>query len=362
MHNPFPGRLAQFARIEDGSIGVIAALTIAPLLVMGGVAMDFARVNDARARLQSALDSAALAGAGSASNQAATASTVFANAMRQTGLQTLGTPSFRTDSTGAFVASAQASVAMPFAAIVGYSSTTVGAQAQALRTQNYTPQTLSFAISGATGWYWKQVDLYVHTAGDAGDTLMASFIYQPVNLNLATGATSALFRNSAGQMVAGAVTQTIALNSGFDKIYMKMSVYSDGCGPGMAPTTPMQGSTTSYKCVASGTTVNRTTYTKTTQPTIYATNDPNTAQNLFIGLVEGTSNVGKTQLAPGKVPSIFTLMPCGGGASNNVQYAWEDTPPGSPGVGSWAQQDFIFNVALTCSTGNANFQNVKLKN
>jgi hypothetical protein len=49
---------------ERGAIGVLFALMIAPLVLLAGLAVDFARVQSARRQLQSAVDIAVLAAAG----------------------------------------------------------------------------------------------------------------------------------------------------------------------------------------------------------------------------------------------------------------------------------------------------------
>jgi Flp pilus assembly protein TadG len=56
-------RLATFVRKNDGSTAVLFALLLVPLLAAVGIALDFARAEHVRSRMQSALDAAVLVGA-----------------------------------------------------------------------------------------------------------------------------------------------------------------------------------------------------------------------------------------------------------------------------------------------------------
>ncbi len=203
---------------------------------------------------------------------------------------------------------------------------------------------------------WKQVNLYVHTAGASSDTLLASYVYQPVDLSYESGrgdgTTTATFL-SGGSMVAGPVNTPITLGSNYDNAYLTMTVYSDGCGPNYAPETSQSGSTTNYTCVLSGTTVTTgsgrnqttTTYTKTTSPVVYSTTNATQSRNLFVN--------GVNMYSTSTPPSIMQLLPCPpqGTASLTSTHAWEDTPyAGSLNTGSWLYQDIFFNVTTSCAT------------
>lgn len=56
---------ARFSVCENGSFGVIFALLLAPVLALGGMALDYARMSAAEDRLQAAVDASILAAAAS---------------------------------------------------------------------------------------------------------------------------------------------------------------------------------------------------------------------------------------------------------------------------------------------------------
>ncbi|MBR2119842.1 MAG: pilus assembly protein [Pseudomonadota bacterium] len=60
IFNRVRGSLARFRRAEGGNVAVLFAIAIVPLLGFVGAAVDYARVNNARTAMQSALDTAAL--------------------------------------------------------------------------------------------------------------------------------------------------------------------------------------------------------------------------------------------------------------------------------------------------------------
>jgi Flp pilus assembly protein TadG len=60
---PVRNRFADFASNQRGSISVIAAVTLVPLLIAAGSAVDMARANRTLGHMQKAVDAAALAGA-----------------------------------------------------------------------------------------------------------------------------------------------------------------------------------------------------------------------------------------------------------------------------------------------------------
>lgn len=73
-------RLAAFGRNEDGSIAVIFALSLIIILGAAGIAIDFARAVHAQTEMQSALDSAVLAGVRADSNKQVSDATSMFNA------------------------------------------------------------------------------------------------------------------------------------------------------------------------------------------------------------------------------------------------------------------------------------------
>lgn len=73
-------RLSAFARNDQGSVAVIFGLAVVMLIAVAGVALDFARASHARTKMQTALDSAVLAGVrADSATQLAAAKNMFNN-------------------------------------------------------------------------------------------------------------------------------------------------------------------------------------------------------------------------------------------------------------------------------------------
>jgi len=377
--------LASFRNNNSGNVTMIFALSAIPALALIGAAVDYGQGNDDKARLQNSLDAAVLAALEAPSaNQIAVANAVFKANLASSkdfvlsassstaGTQTTGTSTNSAQTTG----SAQSNTTVTFTAnadgsfsgaamaniVTGVMGTTVSmsVSSKANPGSAQTASNVIFTLTGGYGWYWKEVDLYTHQPGASSDTLLASYIYQPVDLSYqggrGDGTVTAQFLSN-GAMVSGFVNTAVSLGTTYDNAYMTMTVYSDGCGPGMAPETAQSTSTTNVVCVASGTKVQTgtregqaryTTYTKTATPVVYSTNDATTANHLFI-----QANGVNTDMPLGQVVSVFTLLPCG----QTVQHSWEDTPwNASQGMtGSWQYQDIFFNVQTTACAANANY-------
>ncbi|WP_162009731.1 TadE/TadG family type IV pilus assembly protein [Methylocystis heyeri] len=323
---------------------IMFALALLPVLLTIGGAVDYMRVGRAKSQLQQALDAATLA--------AATGNTGASALMRTNdtagSLLSNVSVSWTNNSDGSVTGTATALVPTSFMKLAQINSISVGATATASIGSPQTASNVSFSLTAAYGWYWKQVDIYIHNVGTTGDTKLASYIYQPVNQSAlsgrGTGSTTAQFL-SGGAMVAGAINSAVTMGSAYDKAYLTMTVYSDGCGPGMVNSS----SNSIVSCVSSGTKINGTTYTKTATPVIYSTADATQSRNLFVN--------GVNMYSPKAAPKIMQILPCAisGTATTTNTHAWEDTPySGSINTGSWATQDIFFTVQTGCAA-NANY-------
>ncbi len=343
-------RLKRFARDQRGTLSTAFALSglVATLLV--GASIDYGRSVGMQQKLQTAVDAAMLAALqASATNRSTVATQVLNASLANSGITATWTQSPTANSDGSLTGSAQGSLSTYFMKIARINTMTSSASSTVALPPAQTASSVTFSLTGAYGWWWKQVDLYIHTAGATSDTLLASYVYQPYNLSASsgrgTGTTTATFRNTSGNMVSGAVDTAVSMGSAYDNAYLKMTVYTDGCGPGMAGYTTTVSGSTIQNCVTSGSRVQTgtsrngqatyTTYTKSTTASVYSTNDSSTAKYLFVNGVE---------LAANTTPSIFTLLPC----NQTSTHAWEDG-------GGWSQQDIFFSVATTCAT-NTNYK------
>ena len=353
----FVASASRFRRDARGNVAVMFVLAALPVMFVVGAAVDYNRTGPATANLQAALDSALLAGVMANGTQVATAQKQFAAAVATEPFQN-ASASFTLNADKTLSGAASAAVKTSVMAIANYSTMPINAAGAAQPGQpRQTPSVVSFTLTGAYGWYWKEVDLYVRHPGDESDTLEASYTYQPTDTSgedgRGTGTTSAQF-NVNGVMTPNAISTPVTLGDSYNKVYLKMTVYSDGCGPKMAAPVPLGSNETNFTCVQADvpieTGVNRrdrpryATYEKTAGPAYYSTDDPSTAHNLFIGDPE-------IDLPDDAKPDIFALIPCGA----TVQHSWEDTPWGDPRPGSWSTQDIFFNVSATSCQTNANY-------
>ncbi|MFT4097502.1 MAG: pilus assembly protein [Rhodoblastus sp.] len=329
----------EFANDRRGSLSIAFAMTGLVATMLVGASIDYSRSIGMQQKLQSAVDTAMLAAVqASAANRNSVATQALNASLANSGISATWTTSPRLNGDGTMSGAVRGSLPTVFMSIAQVNSMTASASSTVEIPVPQTASNVTFSLTGAYGWWWKQVDLYIHTVGAASDTLLASYVYQPSNLSGAggrgTGTTTALFLSN-GSMVSGNVDTPVAMGSGYDNAYLKMTVYTDGCGPGMAGYTTTSNGSTQQNCVVSGTKVGRTTYNKSASPAVYSTNDTGTAKYLFVNGVE---------LANGATPTIFTLLPC----NQTSTQAWEDG-------GGWAQQDIFFNVTTVCAS-NSNYK------
>lgn len=73
----FPSKFRSFIGSRSGNISVIAAVSLMPIVAVGGSGLDYARMSSVRAAAQAALDSGALAAGSTGKINLAPASTVF---------------------------------------------------------------------------------------------------------------------------------------------------------------------------------------------------------------------------------------------------------------------------------------------
>jgi Flp pilus assembly protein TadG len=332
---------------EGGAVMLMFAFALIPVLLTIGGSIDYLRAERARSQLQQALDSATIAAAAGSTSNAALMQTNDAGG----GLITNVSVSWKKNSDGSVTGNATAQVPTSFLHLANMASMSVAATSTASVGSPQTASSVNFTLTGAYGWYWKEVDIFIHTVGASSDTKLASYIYQPTDLSgqsgRGTGTTTAQFL-TGGVMVAGAINSTVSLGSNYDNAYLVMTVYSDSCGPGQVNTS--SGSNPNIvTCAASGTKISGKTYTKTATPVLYSTSNISQSRNLFVN--------NKNMYSATKAPTISQTIPCpaSGTATASNTHAWEDTPySGSLNTGSWATQDIFFTVQTSC-TANVNY-------
>lgn len=336
-------RIRAFLRNAQGNVAMIFGLAVLPLLFAGGAAVDYARMTRGKSALQKAVDLATLA----AAQNMTSGNTILQSNVRGAAVGNV-TATFTQNADGSITGVATGQVPTTVMKLAHVDQMSVRATATAARTTNVpqTPSTTTFTLNFAEGFSWKRIRLYVHAPGAASDTLLAAYIYQPVDLSAVgpnggggTGTTTGKFLTN-GAMVPGPIDTPVQLGSNYDKVYLTLTGYRDNCGPGMTPTTPRNATTTQVNCVASGTVIGGVTYTKTMEPEFFSTDDPATAHNLFIGGVSLPNNA---------TPAISTILPC----NQTVTHMWEDTNWANPLPNTWANQDISFSVQTSCAANNS---------
>lgn len=386
--------LTTFLKRDEGNVAMIFTLAMVPIVGLLGMSIDYSRGVQAKAKMAAGLDAAALAAAAQSQSVRATFGPNFLNSYLAGSNIVLDSQSFVTNADGTVTATASGSIPTYVAGILGKSSmafntsVTVAGVAQP-------PIQLIFTAVSAQGWYWKQVDLIVQNANASTESTLASYVYQPTSQTNSSGTLKATYNDGAGNMVAGALNKQISLSKNYKNLYLKMTVYSDGCGPGMVPA--HDSTSSAFKCAQAGsayTSNGKTKYEaqKSTSPVIYTTNpsdatSASSSHNMFVQDFSGSTvtngltddgrwvrnvtingSTYKMAMMPnGKTPSIFDILPCPTPAAGVMQQ-WEDTSwdgkksdfPGTGG-GSWSLQDFTFNVntsAANSCASNPNYNNV----
>lgn len=128
---------AQFCRADDGNIAVIFAIALIPIVGLVGAAVDYSKAGDVKVHLQTALDTALLAGSTqTADQQVSTATSVF-NGNFNGKFASAATATFTQNGDGSLSGTASSSVAASFLGVFGINTLSVGAKGTA------TPRTAS---------------------------------------------------------------------------------------------------------------------------------------------------------------------------------------------------------------------------
>ncbi|CCE01436.1 pilus assembly protein TadG-related protein [Bradyrhizobium sp. STM 3809] len=124
-------RSRRFWRAQDGQISMIFAITIIPIVIAIGTAVDFSKSSDTKTQLQKAVDAAVLAGVIQPSGQqVSTANAIFKGDFGGR-FGTSATASFTANSDGSLTGSASATVNTSFLTVMGTSSLGISASATA---------------------------------------------------------------------------------------------------------------------------------------------------------------------------------------------------------------------------------------
>jgi len=162
----FAAQRALLARLRGdrrANVVVIFALTLVPVTVMAGAAVDLSRASQAKTNLQAAIDAAVLAGVKAQSgSQPSTAANAFTSNFAQAGV-TLTGPTFTVNADGSLTGTATAGLATGLMALVGIKSMSFSASATAgLAAQTVT--SVTFTPTFAQGTFNKKVYVFTRDA------------------------------------------------------------------------------------------------------------------------------------------------------------------------------------------------------
>ncbi|QLP97607.1 MAG: hypothetical protein HZY79_09680 [Rhodoblastus sp.] len=366
-----------FNTSENGNVAVIFALALVPIMAMLGAAVDYSAASTAKLNLQNAVDVAVLAAAKEpdTTKRNALGQAFMASNLRQSAVVS----SFVTNADGTVTGTASWNFPTSFSGFVGMSSIALGAKV----TVDGIAQPPSALLQGdlRAGMVLEKIDLIVQNAGTTTETTLASYVYQMTSKNTSGGTLVASYNDGTGAMVAGPLDKTITLQKNYQNLYLKMTVYEDGCGPGYV--VAHDSTDSNFKCAVAGSAYVSNGYTKyeksKTGPVIYTTNpkDPASAassHNLFVQDMTGkvtpngktiktiTVNVGgvaKTvtmvMMPNNTKPSIFDILPCpspptASSSSGRTRWNGSGDPPGG-----WSIQDFTFSVKSQTCAENVNY-------
>lgn len=122
-------RLSQFGKKADGNVTLIAALSLLPLMMAAGTALDYSQALTSRTSLQAVLDSAVLAGAVAADTKTRdTQASAYLNRGAEADNIKIVSSSFKANDDGSYQGTATAKVDTAFLRIVGVDQQTISAK------------------------------------------------------------------------------------------------------------------------------------------------------------------------------------------------------------------------------------------
>src|SRR5262245_45220996 len=124
--------LHRFIRNPHGSVAPLFALAAIPILGLIGAAADYSRAAAVRAKLQTSLDTALLAGVKDGSENWTNVAAAVFNADAAMTSASVATPTFHTDGNGGYTASVNGTVPTTFMTIFAMNSIGVAAASAAL--------------------------------------------------------------------------------------------------------------------------------------------------------------------------------------------------------------------------------------
>lgn len=328
--------MRMFQRSEDGSMLPIFALSLVPLVLALGVAVDYTSAVATRSSMQNALDAAILSlttlpRTATDGDRRQKLQEVFA-ANDGAGTTALNSAVF--DADGTFHASATADFSMPtnFMKLALIRSVPVEVSSSVTKKPSLVQAT--FKIEKASGYWDKTITLYGTKFSEttAIALMQITYVYNKAGGAKGYGTTTVLTPDSKGKFTVAQQKQVCTSTDYSSKNPVPSGSFVDGTkltacaftvGDGSGATIDVSQMNDLYlqMDVPSGT------------PKVLKSNDPNTSDRLFLDGVE---------VQKGMIVDIFTAVPCG----QLSHQAWEDGGSSVPGPVSAA--DFFYSVTGKC--------------
>ena len=362
----------KFLRSDEGSFVPAFALSVMPLLLALGIAVDYTSATTDRARMQNALDSANISittmdrSATDAERQVSLQKVYTANGGR--GTARLESVSFDADNT--MHASTSASYAMPtnFMSLANINNVRIDVATSVRKKPGLV--NAEFNIDHVSGYWGKTMTLYGTPIGSttASPLMKIEYAYREFKFTYSVGTgnkkknysvnepkgygTSTIYTYN-GSTATKVGQQTCTTTASFDAPKPTAGIYTSSGYDGSDPQKPtVYFSVTCPATTGASVDVSNMSdlylqmdvpaaATRTPkQPTLLKSNDPGTSNRLYIGDPKDPKKL--VEVIKGKVVDIFTAVPCG----ETSNQAWEDGGNDVPAASSNA--DFFYNVTGKC--------------
>lgn len=209
---------SKYLSCTKGNFTVATALLSLPLSLGAGIAIDYARISDARTKVQGALDSAVLASASKGTLDQAHSAKLFARNIPDTPGLTINNLAFTADTTGVLTAKAQVSMPMGMLGMFGKTRQTIRVSSKAQMFQLKKISQVTFQITSATGAYDK--DFYFFTKDSTGKITSEQLVMSYDYTLSSTGKQTRVYTPSLSTAKTAAVGD-------YSTVGVKMVVYED---------------------------------------------------------------------------------------------------------------------------------------
>jgi hypothetical protein len=304
-------RLRKMLKDRDGNFAVMTSLLAVPLLLSGGVAVDFSLAVNKKSGMQELADSAALAGAsvfdGTNLDKAQAEAKSFI-ASHSTFLSDGGSSTITAEGRIVHVELKGASPTS-FMSIANIKSVDIAVVASAVSSDEQKPfKTITLKPTLGQGHWYKSISVVVVRPGSDKEIVLGTVTYRATTL-----------KNQGMGTMTVHPTSTIDLGE-YEKLFLKMDVKWDPCPLKHQMIYKQDDSVT---CVASSS-ASLANFNATVR-----SDDPKQAHHLF---------VNGTQVKKGVATPLDAFLTC----DKSVEHAWEDG-------GGFSRQDFFYTITAGCN-------------